>query len=268
MRYNEASNVAYMDVKISNVDYHDILKNIRMVANNQQRGYFCLTDVGNVISCTKDELLKRAINESILSIADGMPLVWFARLVGCTKIERISGVDLMKRLFAEKDGTKHYLLGDTDQILNEVIKEALIINPTISITGHSPPFRDFSDDDNNHMIHKIRETDPDIIWVAFGGGKQEKWMRQNINKLEKGIMIGVGSGFRWLTGDIKAPPKIFQKIGLQWLSRMLQGLAKDPKKGFRFLMERQVKKFPVFIVNFPFEVINCRKKNRSVLKQK
>lgn len=266
MRYDEASYVKYMDVKINNVDYHEILDTARMVINNNQREYFCLTDVGNVIASTRDDQLKSAINKSMLSIADGMPLAWYARLVGCSRIERISGVNLMKRLIAEKDGSRHFLLGDTDQILNKVIHEAMRINPQKSITGHSPPFTDFNEADNAHIIQKIREANPDIIWVSFGGGKQEKWMQQNISKLERGLMIGVGSAFRWLTGDIKAPPDIFQKMGLQWLFRMVQGLAKDPKTGFTFLVERQIKKFPLFIVNFPLEVIKCRKKIRSAPK--
>lgn len=268
MKDDEVTQVMYLDVKINNVDYPDVLSTAKNLLRHQQRGYFCLTDVGNVISSTKDGELKSAINESVLSIADGMPLAWYAQLVGCRKIERITGVTLMKKLLSEKDGYKHFLLGDTDHVQDQVIQEARKINPQIIITGHSPPFRDFSDADNNQIMQKIRDADPDIIWVCFGGGKQEKWMQKNINHLEKGIMIGVGSAFRWLTGDITPPPEIFQKMGLQWLFRMVQGIAKNPKKGFHFLMERQIKKFPVFIANFPLEVVNFRKQIRSVSKQK
>jgi len=268
MNVDEVSHVKYLDVKINNVDYHDILSTAKRLLMNHQRGYFCLTDVGNVISSTTDGQLKSAINESTLSIADGMPLAWYAQLVGCKKIERISGVTLMKKMLAENDRYKHFLLGDTEHTQNKVIHEARKINQQIAISGHSPPFRDFSDADNNQIMQKIRDADPDIIWVCFGGGKQEKWMQKNINHLEKGIMFGVGSAFRWLTDDIKPPPEIFQKMGLQWLFRMAQGIAKNPKNGFNFLLQRQIKKFPVFIANFPFEVIKCRKKIRSVSKTK
>lgn len=263
MRDDEVSSVLFKGVKISNTDYQEILDTINTAILNKQRGYICITDVGNVVSAVRDAQLQVAINESMISIPDGMPLVWYARMIGCRKIERVTGVNLMRRLFAEKDGIKHYLLGDTDETLKKVIHQAMRINPQISITGHSPPFRVFSDDDNDCILAKIRYADPDIIWVCFGGGKQDKWMRQNITKIRKGIMVGVGAAFKWLTGDIKAPPEIFQKMGLQWFFRTVQSVAKDPKTGFRFLMERQIKKFPLFIVNFPFEVIKHRKKITS-----
>jgi N-acetylglucosaminyldiphosphoundecaprenol N-acetyl-beta-D-mannosaminyltransferase len=95
--------------------------------------------------------------------------------------------------------------------------KAINISRKINITGYSPPFRNFTDDDNCNMTEKILKTSPDIIWVCFGGGKQEKWMMENIGKIEKGVMIGVGSALRWFTGDIKIPPEIFQKLCLQWI---------------------------------------------------
>lgn len=265
---HEIANVKYMDTKIDNISYPEIYNTVYVAIKNEKRGYVCLTDVGNVIAATKDEQLRDAINRSMFSVADGMPLAWYARLVGCKKIERISGVNLMTRFFSERDGLKHFLLGDTNETLNKVVDKAKkTTNEGINIAFHSPPFADFTEKQNRHIADEIQRFAPDIIWVSFGGGKQEKWMRQNIDKIDKGIMIGVGSAFRWFVGDIKPPPAIFQKLGLQWLFRTVQGLAADPKKGIKFLIERQVKKFPVFIINFPLEVIKCRKKIRLLSKQ-
>lgn len=266
MKY-EAAYVKYMDTKIDNIGYREIYDIVSTVIKNERRGYICITDVGNVIAATKDKQLRIAINESLLSVADGMPLAWYGWLVGCKKLERITGMDLMVRLFEERDGYKHYLLGDTNQTLNKVVNKARTINEDIRIAFHSPPFADFNDEENRLIIDKIRDAAPEFIWVSFGGGKQEKWMWQNIKKIEKGVMIGVGSAFRWFVGDIRPPPEIFQKLGLQWLFRMVQGIVADPKEGFKFLIERQVKKFPLFIISFPFEVMKCRKKLSSLPKQ-
>jgi len=215
--------------------------------------------VENAVSASKDRQLKKAINSSLLSLADGAPLAYFARLAGYSRTERISGVRLMELLFAEKDGFSHYLLGDTDQTINKVIDKARNKHKGINITGHSPPFREFTEQDNYEMVEKISKANPDIIWVCFGGRKQEKWMNSNICNIEKGIMIGVGAALRWYTGDIKVPPQIFQKLCLQWFYRLVSELINEPQKGTKQFMERILPIFPVFIRNFPNELATARR---------
>ena len=155
--------------------------------------------------------LSKAINESLLSIADGAPLAWFAKLAGLKRIERVAGFDLLKGLLESPNGLKHFLLGDTEKTINQVIKKARKKNNSLSIAGYSPPFKNqFSEDDNILIFEKINNEDPDIIWVSFGGGKQEKWMHQNIHRLNRGIMAGVGAAFKFYTGNLYSPPKIIQ----------------------------------------------------------
>jgi len=249
-----------MHVKINAVSYRHAYNTIKTVISNGQKGYVCLTDVGNVISASTDRLLQTAINCSLLSLADGAPLAYFARLAGYPDIERISGVHLMESMLVEKDPISHYLLGDTDLTIEKVISKINKIDKNITITGHSPPFKDFSAEDNHDMIKKIRIADPDIIWVCFGGGKQEKWMMNNIENLEKGVMIGVGSALRWFTGELKVPPVIFQKLCLQWFYRLISEFIKNPEKGKTFFMERQLRKFPKFLMNFPLELTAARRR--------
>jgi N-acetylglucosaminyldiphosphoundecaprenol N-acetyl-beta-D-mannosaminyltransferase len=259
----EYQSVEFMNVKINTVNYCDVNNIIKFALTNGQKDYICLTDVGNVISATNDAQLNTAINMSLLSLADGTPLAYYARLAGYNRIERIAGVRLMELLFAEDNRFSHFLLGDTDQVINKVINKARDINRGIDITGYSPPFREFTNEDNYDMIERIRKANPDIIWVCFGGGKQEKWMNHNIGSIKNGIMIGVGSGLRWYVGDLKIPPKIFQKLCLQWFYRLVSEYIKDPHKCGTFFMERQLLKFPSFIMNFPTELIRARRKFKT-----
>ena len=166
----------------------------------------------------------------------------------------------MEYLFAEKYPFSHYLLGDTDKTIKNVIIKAKEIDRDISITGYSPPFREFTPQDNRNIIEKIGQANPDIIWVSFGGGKQERWMLNNIGNLKKGIMIGAGAAFKWFTNDLKVPPEIFQKLCLQWFFRLVSEIATDPRKGKAFFLERQLRKFPVFLMNFPLELATARRR--------
>jgi N-acetylglucosaminyldiphosphoundecaprenol N-acetyl-beta-D-mannosaminyltransferase len=240
MRYVDVPYVKFKGVKVSNICYQNVLDTVSRVIKNRQRGYICLTDVSNLILATKTEEMRQAINDSLLSLADGTPLVWFAWMSGCKEIERISGVALLQKLFADMDGCRHYLLGDTEQTIAKVIDQARKLNGNIQISGYSPPFKKFEDQDNRHMLEKIREAKPDVIWVCFGGGKQEVWMNQNFPEIDHGVMIGVGAAFKYFIGDIITPPAIFQKIGMQWLFRLTESFLKNPVNCIKAVRRRNL----------------------------
>ena len=265
MKSEEPAYVSYKNVKINNTRYQNVSNTVKNVIKNKQRGYICLTDVSNLMAASKNEQLRTAINASLFSLADGAPLAWYARMAGCKEVERISGASLMQRLFTDMNGCKHYLLGDTEETIGKVIAEAKRLNSKIEITGHSPPFKVFDDTDNLEMLEKIRKAKADIVWVSFGGWKQEKWMNQNIASLDKGVMIGVGAAFRFLVGDIITPPQIFQSMGLQWVFRLIQHLARDPKDWLKTVREREIlKSKKEFLLYLPNEVITARRQLKMI----
>src|SRR5512137_1607328 len=87
--------VHFLGVKIDNVSFGDVHELIRDTIRKKGKGYICANDVGNVIGAGMDAQFLQALNFSSLNIADGTPLTWFAKLVGCMEIERISGMDMM-----------------------------------------------------------------------------------------------------------------------------------------------------------------------------
>ena len=259
--------VQFRGVKINNICYSNVYKTIANLVKSDGKGYVCLTDVGNVIRATVDPSFRENVNCSLLSLADGMPLAWYTKLVGGKEIERISGMDLMIKLISENDGHKHFLLGDTEERINKVIEKAKEINADIQISGFSPPFKEFDADDNRLMIDMLNRENPDIIWVSFGGGKQEKWMHDNIHMLNRGVMIGAGAAFKWLIGELKPPPKIIQNLGLQWVSRNLQRLLHEPRKtrkSFLWILKWKM----MFVMHFPGEVIRNRRRYKKEMAEK
>lgn len=263
MRYQDVPYVHFKGVKVSNICYRNVLETVTGVIREKRRGYICLTDVSNLIVASKNEELRTAINESLLSLADGTPLVWFAWLAGCKEIERISGASLLHRLLADMDGCRHYLLGDTEHTIARVIANAKKLNGTIEICGYSPPFKEFDDEDNQRMLEKIKEAKPDVIWVSFGGVKQERWMRQHLSVLDSGVMIGVGAAFRFFIGDIITPPAIFQKLGLQWLFRITEAFIKNPANCVKVVQERQILSSKIdYLMSLPRELKAARQKIR------
>jgi N-acetylglucosaminyldiphosphoundecaprenol N-acetyl-beta-D-mannosaminyltransferase len=245
----------FRGIKINNVRLENIIEII--TAKIYQKGYICVNDVRNVINASVNRAFCNAINESLLSIADGTPLAWYGRLIGLKRIQRVAGFELMATMLESENSFKHYLLGDTEETINRVIEKARKTNTNIRIVGQSPPFRKkFSEHDNEMICEKINREDPDIIWVSFGGGKQEIWMHQNIGKLRRGVMVGVGAAFRFYIGDLYIPPKLFQKLGMQWFFRMIS----TPRA-----LHLYFRSFPKFCFYFPFEVWKGR---RELARQK
>jgi N-acetylglucosaminyldiphosphoundecaprenol N-acetyl-beta-D-mannosaminyltransferase len=252
-------NVHFMGVKIDNVSFADVHEMIREKVEKKQKGYICLNDVGNIIGASQDRQFSEAINSSFLSLSDGAPLAWYGRLVGCREIERISGLDIMAGMIAANDGFRHFLLGDTEERIGRVIEKAREINGNIQISGYSPPFKEFDEEDNRVIMDRLNREAPDIIWVSFGGEKQEKWMFNNINKLDRGIMIGVGAAFKFLIGELKTPPRIVQKMGLQCVYRIVQCNIQDPKHYFMITFNKILKRKIIFVCRFPGEVLRSRR---------
>ena len=242
------SHFYFKGIKISDIDMPGLRNLIEAVLAERRWAYFCLTDVGNLMMAQEDHRLASAINNSTLSLADGTPLAWYGKLIGRRTIRRISGIDLFQQLLHHTN-YRHFILGDTVDTFNKVKSKARTVKPDIQITGYSPPFKSsFSKADNDIMLEKIAIAQPNIIWVSFGGGKQEKWMLQNASKINGTVVIGVGAALKFYTGELSISPKIIQRLGLQWTTR----LRRNPK---RWLTKGQFKYRLLFLLNFPLEYI-------------
>ena len=191
-----------------------ILKQIQL----KQSAYICVANVRTTVLSQKNEVFCRIQNESYLTIPDGMPLVWYARLAGYKNVDRVTGADLMMKLFelSGQYGFSHYFYGDTDETLACIIG---IINkkyPGVNITGSfSPSFRPLSDIEVEKDVRQINRLKPTFVWVALGAPKQEHLIARMMDYMENSIIIGVGAAFRFIVGEYRHPPALIQKCGLE-----------------------------------------------------
>lgn len=239
----------FRGVRIDDTNLTDISR--KVTKGPSAKGYVCFNDVTNIVRAIKNPLMLEAVNGAFVSAPDGMPLVWFGKLLGGKRIGRVAGFDCLRHMLEENNGLRHFLLGDTTDTIERVIKKAKCKNPKVLIGGYSPPFKDeFDLADNEAIIQEINNFDPDVIWVSFGGGKQEKWMNENYHKINRGIMMGVGAAFKFYIGKLQIPPAIVQKTGLQWFYRMLS----SPKKWFKNYALSKL----IFVLYMPVEVFKGR----------
>jgi N-acetylglucosaminyldiphosphoundecaprenol N-acetyl-beta-D-mannosaminyltransferase len=167
-----------------------------------------------------------------LIVPDGTPIVWFGKLIGKPLKSQIRGRELFIQLCREsiKNNLSIYLLGDTQETLERTSHRLKEQFPTIRIAGfYSPSFPfEIESDESNFILEEVNKSGADILFVALGAPKQEKWIARNRHLLKPRVLMGAGASFRFFTGQTVLPPRLFEELGLEWLWRLLQ----EPRRLF------------------------------------
>jgi N-acetylglucosaminyldiphosphoundecaprenol N-acetyl-beta-D-mannosaminyltransferase len=176
-----------------------------------------------VVKAMKDPELRYLLQEADMATADGMPLVWGSRLLGVNIEARVAGADMVPALAnrAAKNGYSIYFLGAAPGIAAQAANMLQDHNPELIVAGvKSPPYSSVIDMDPG-IIDEIKAANPDVLLVAFGNPKQEKWIGMYGRELGVPVMIGIGGTLDFITGNTKRAPEWMQKTGLEWLHRLM-----------------------------------------------
>ena len=177
----------------------------------------------------KDEELRNILlDKKTVLVPDGIGIVKAARMINYDIQERITGIDIANKLLELGDRQQKtiYLFGAKQEVIDSM-KIVLKTNySNLKIVGSSNGYEKNKD----KVFEKIVKVQPDIVLVALGIPLQEKLIYKHLNKFDKGIFVGVGGSFDVISGHKKRAPKIFIKLNLEWLYRIL----KEPKRLKRF----------------------------------
>jgi len=200
--------------------------------NYSDKGYICLPDFYTLSCANKSIEIRNALNHSILTLPDGKPIELLAKINGFSETETVSGFWLCKRLL--NSNITHFFYGTNEPILEKIIKNIKNEFPNSKILGYkAPPQVELNNINANIKIDQdikfIKELKPDIIWIGISSPKQDLLMHYFHNKLDRGIMIGIGGVFDYLAGVVKISPEWIKKLSLRWLYRFIQ----DPKRFFK-----------------------------------
>lgn len=177
-----------------------------------------------VVKSMKDPELRYLLQDSDLATADGMPLVWGARLLGVDLKGRIAGADMVPALAgrAAEKGYSIYFLGAAPGVAQRAADVLQERYPGLKIAGvSSPPYNPVLEMDAS-VLDEINAAQPDFLLVAFGNPKQEKWIGMYRRKLNIPVLVGVGGTLDLIAGQKKRAPVWMQRAGLEWLFRLVQ----------------------------------------------
>jgi len=238
--------VTVLGVPLALTDYGRTMDWIDESVAAKQRGYICVAATHTVMVCDEDPELREAVLNASLTVPDGQPLVWAMNALGGDLSQRVYGPELMARYCERAAGSdvKMYLYGGRNQ--GALVQLALNLRqrfPGVRIVGgHSPPFRDMTEEEDEAIVKEINRSHADVVWVGVGAPKQEKWMAAMRDRVHAPVMIGVGAAFDFHAGLVPQAPNWMQAAGLEWLFR----LAHEPRR----LWRRYARYNPRFVTGF------------------
>lgn len=208
---------------------------MKLLVSHINQGHYLQVITANpimVMTALKNDKYMNLMKKADLIVPDGIGIVWAAAKLGNPVCERITGFDLLHELMKEGQlyKWKVYLLGAAPHVVQATAKILQQQYPFTFIVGYKDGF--FNSDKDEEIIARIREADPDLLFVARGIETQDPWIAKYRHQLQVPLMIGVGGSFNVIAGKCKRAPIWVQNLGMEWLYRLM----KEPKRLKRMLV--------------------------------
>jgi len=218
-------------VKVDDLSFGQAVSAVLKLAEREKRGNYVVTvNAEFVMMARRDKRFARILAGADLALADGKWVAISKLISGGKAQDRIAGVDLVEkvcRLSAEKAVVVGFL-GGFDGVAKEVSKRQIEANPKLKV-GYAGPGDETIGSDLRLKVPSFGKKRIDILFVAYGMGRQEFWIDAMRNRLNVGVFIGVGGAFDLIAGVKKRAPKPIQNLGLEWLWRLVL----EPKRVWR-----------------------------------
>jgi N-acetylglucosaminyldiphosphoundecaprenol N-acetyl-beta-D-mannosaminyltransferase len=217
-----ASKVSILGVGVDNLTRQQALERIEGFLQAGGSHQVVTVNPELVIMAQEDGELKRLINGAHLALADGVGLLWAARLHGTPLKERVAGVDMVEDLsrLAAAHSYSIYLLGAGEGVAQGAARVLQERYPGLQVVGtyagSSAP------QDEEDIIGRVRAASPAILFVAYGAPRQELWISRNLARLGVPVCMGVGGAFDFISGRVRRAPGWVRRLGLEWLFRLLR----------------------------------------------
>ena len=242
---------------LSNVNYDSAPARIIDWAKANEHRYVCVCNVHSTTTAHWDLSLRRALDESDMNTADGMPLVWMQRRLGHTDASRVYGPTLMLHTLeqASREKLRVAFYGGHPNRMTTLLKMVREQYPHIEIVATiTPPFRPLTASEDDAYTAELIAAKPQITWVGIGCPKQEIWMNAHAHRIP-GVMIGVGAAFDFHANAVEQAPERLQKLGLEWAFR----LSREPKR----LLRRYLTTNPVFLFKAAKQLLQAKYQKRQ-----
>ena len=218
---NERRAITLLGVGVDLLDTNGLCDRVMNFALGGKTRKIMYVNTDCMLLSLKDKGYRKILNNADLVYADGIGVVWGARLWGHRLPGRSTGADFIPnfcKVFASH-GLRLYLLGGKEGVAKEAAVRLTKKVPSLRVVGTQNGY--FMPGDNRRIIENIRAVSPHILLVGFGAPFQERWIEENGESLQIPVIWGVGGLFDFLSGSTKRGPKLLLDNGFEWLCRLV-----------------------------------------------
>lgn len=253
MKITDLGSRNVLGMRVDATSYADATRRILGWARGGESRFVCVANVHMTMECFDDPDFQRVVNGADLVTPDGVPLVWALKALGIKEQTRVYGPDLTLHVCegAARDGVPVAFYGGTEESLQELQQALRKRFPNLKIAcAISPPFRPLEVIEDEKYTSALRASGARILFVGIGCPKQERWMAAHQHQISA-VMLGVGAAFDFHTGRVKQAPQWIQRVGMEWLFRLLM----EPRR----LWKRYFKHNPRFVLFFILQLLGMRR---------
>ena len=207
------------------VDVENVMRLMEQWIRERDRTHWiAVTGSHGALEAHKHPDFRSVLNTADLSVPDGR---WAARVaarkMSCAT-HQVRGADLMEAFceLSRQKGFTNYFYGDTDETLTLASERLRQKHPGVKIIGaYSPPFRPLTAEEDAQVVDMINRADPDVLWVALGLPKQERWIVAHRDRLKAPVIVAIGAAIKFHSGKVVPAPRWASRAGLEWFWRLL-----------------------------------------------
>lgn len=213
--------VSILGVRVDSVTLSEAADNVENYIGTEGSRMIVTANPEIIMLALQDVEFSAILAEAEMVTADGIGLVIGAKIVGQPLPDRVTGIDLSQEIFrrAVSKGWRVFLLGAAPGTAEQAAENLGKQYTGLQIVGVHHGY--FKPEDEEEIIQQVQAARPDILLVALGMGRQEKWIWKNRHRLQVPVNIGVGGSLDVYAGKVKRAPRWMQNFGLEWLYRLI-----------------------------------------------
>jgi N-acetylglucosaminyldiphosphoundecaprenol N-acetyl-beta-D-mannosaminyltransferase len=216
--------VELLGIPVTVSEHEDVLTLIEQrIAARRMGGYVSITNTESMYHALRRPDHLAYIRGADLSLCDGVGVIAAGKFWGLS-IRRYNGpvFQLDCSAFGESRGWRHFFYGGKEGVAETMANRLREAYPGLQVVGtYCPPFRELSPEEDEEIVRRINEAQPDIVWVGLGLLKQEQWIARHLHRIQAPWMVGVGAAFDYHSGAVPWAPTWMRKLGLEWLFRLV-----------------------------------------------
>lgn len=212
--------VALFGLPIDVVSLDEAARRLEQARHRKERCFLSTPNLNFAMQSQHDAEFRASVCRSDLSVADGMPLVWVARLLGLPLTERVSGSNLFEHLGHSRNRPWSVFFFGGSQGVGQAACVSLARGEDFFPVGHIfPGFGSSEAMSDPDLLACINAAQPDLLVVALGAVKGQSWITANLNRLQAPVVSHLGAVVNFMAGTVKRAPRWMQCAGLEWLWR-------------------------------------------------